>query len=164
MSPSASACTAPRLRSLISVLLQRPLCWQLPCTLFPFLPNSTAYTMFALSAAFVVVAATLAHAQCPDYNSFSRSPQGNPSSGPLALPFMRPSEDCRTFKSPAVEVRALLLTPVRLRCSLSLGAATLQKVIEDMKARIRDPDLARLFENTFPNVRVHSMMSCGVLR
>ncbi|THG98569.1 hypothetical protein EW026_g3652 [Hermanssonia centrifuga] len=26
-----------------------------------------------------------------------------------------------------------------------------QKVIEDMKARLKDPDLARLFENTFPN-------------
>ena len=27
----------------------------------------------------------------------------------------------------------------------------LQKVISDMKQLIKDPDLARLFENTFPN-------------
>ena len=26
-----------------------------------------------------------------------------------------------------------------------------QKVVTDMKARLKDPDLARLFENTFPN-------------
>ncbi|KAF8120930.1 Six-hairpin glycosidase-like protein [Mycena galopus ATCC 62051] len=41
---------------------------------------------------------------------------------------MRPIPACRTFNSTAVE-----------------------QVIEDMKARVRDPDLARLFENTFPN-------------
>lgn len=28
---------------------------------------------------------------------------------------------------------------------------SVQKVITDMKARLKDPDLARLFENTFPN-------------
>ncbi|KAF8520126.1 Six-hairpin glycosidase-like protein [Gautieria morchelliformis] len=82
---------------------------------------------------FAILAAVLpfnAHAQsqCPDYSSFSQVPQGNASSGPLKLPFMRPSPECRTFTSPAVE-----------------------KVIVDMKARLKDPDLARLFENTFPN-------------
>ncbi|KAL0580537.1 hypothetical protein V5O48_001441 [Marasmius crinis-equi] len=41
---------------------------------------------------------------------------------------MRPAPACRTFNSSAVE-----------------------KVIEDMKARLKDPDLARLFENTFPS-------------
>lgn len=50
------------------------------------------------------------------------------SSGPLALPFQRPSEACRTFSSPLVE-----------------------KVIEDVTARMTDKDLARLFENAFPN-------------
>ncbi|PSR73616.1 hypothetical protein PHLCEN_2v10535 [Hermanssonia centrifuga] len=78
------------------------------------------------------VAATLgviAQAQCPDFTTFSQSPQGtNRSTGPLALPYMRPEPACRTFNSSSVE-----------------------KVIEDMKARLKDPDLARLFENTFPN-------------
>jgi hypothetical protein len=41
--------------------------------------------------------------------------------------------------------------------SISPGASPyvhrlcLQQVIDDIKARMKDPDLARLFENTFPN-------------
>lgn len=50
------------------------------------------------------------------------------SEGKLALPYQRPAEPCRTFVSPAVE-----------------------RVISDMTARIADKDLARLFENAFPN-------------
>ncbi|KYK58515.1 DUF1237 domain protein [Drechmeria coniospora] len=65
---------------------------------------------------------------CPDYTKYSQKPHEPLSSGPLALPFMRPAPECRTFTSPAVE-----------------------RVIGDMKQRIRDPDLARLFENTFPS-------------
>lgn len=41
---------------------------------------------------------------CPDYSSYSEQPHGPYSSGSLKLPYMRPSEECRTFKSPAVEV------------------------------------------------------------
>ena len=48
--------------------------------------------------------------------------------GPLALPMQRPAEACRTFISEAVE-----------------------KVIADLKKRIVNPDIARLFENAFPN-------------
>ncbi|ESU15193.1 hypothetical protein FGSG_08193 [Fusarium graminearum PH-1] len=65
---------------------------------------------------------------CPDYVDYSQKPHEPLSSGKLKLPFMRPSEECRTFKSPAVE-----------------------KVIKDMKKRIKNPDLARLFENAFPS-------------
>jgi meiotically up-regulated gene 157 (Mug157) protein len=50
------------------------------------------------------------------------------SEGPLALPFQRPSLPCRTFTSPLVE-----------------------KVIEEVTSRMVDKDLARLFENAFPN-------------
>ncbi|KAF8906780.1 fungal and bacterial [Gymnopilus junonius] len=56
------------------------------------------------------------------------SPHEPFSSGPIALPFMRPEPGCRTFNSTAVE-----------------------NVISDMKSLLKDPDLARLFENTFPN-------------
>ncbi|KAF5387780.1 hypothetical protein D9615_000219 [Tricholomella constricta] len=79
----------------------------------------------------LVVATAIAsttQAQCPDYTTYSQKPHGAPSTGPLALPFMRPEPACRTFNSSAVE-----------------------KVISDMKSLLRDPDLARLFENTFPN-------------
>ncbi|KAF9505303.1 glycoside hydrolase family 125 protein [Hydnum rufescens UP504] len=71
---------------------------------------------------------TLVTAACPNYASYSQQPHAPLSSGTLKLPYMRPSPECRTFNSPAVE-----------------------KVIADMKMLLKDPDLARLFENTFPN-------------
>jgi hypothetical protein len=75
-----------------------------------------------------VLPASQVGAQCPDYTSYSQSPHAPLSGGPLALPYMRPAPACRTFNSTAVE-----------------------KVITDMKALLKDSDLARLFENTFPN-------------
>ncbi|KAI0728710.1 Six-hairpin glycosidase-like protein [Fomitopsis betulina] len=85
---------------------------------------------FSLSS--VVTAATLGAvlgaAQCPDYTTYAQTPQGHPSSGPLGLPYMRPDPACRTFNSTAVE-----------------------DVITNMTSRLKDPDIARLFENTFPN-------------
>lgn len=50
------------------------------------------------------------------------------STGPLALPFQRPDPRCRTFHSEEIE-----------------------RVIRDVTSRMTDPDLARLFENTFPS-------------
>ncbi|KAF8623421.1 hypothetical protein AX15_006364 [Amanita polypyramis BW_CC] len=79
-----------------------------------------------LCVAALVLQTTLA--QCPDYSAYSQTAHGPPSTGPLGLPYMRPDPACRTFKSTAVE-----------------------KVIDDMKSLIKDPDVARLFENTFPN-------------
>ncbi|KDR83528.1 hypothetical protein GALMADRAFT_54994 [Galerina marginata CBS 339.88] len=78
-----------------------------------------------------VVASVLvlnSQAQCPDFTTYSQVPHDPRSIGPLALPYMRPAPACRTFNSTAVE-----------------------KVITDMKSLLKDPDLARLFENTFPN-------------
>ncbi|PPQ70128.1 hypothetical protein CVT24_003875 [Panaeolus cyanescens] len=76
----------------------------------------------------IATLATTIHAQCQDYTTYSQSAHGPFSSGPLQLPFMRPPTACRTFNSSSVE-----------------------KVISDMKLLLKDPDLARLFENTFPN-------------
>ncbi|KAL9125981.1 MAG: hypothetical protein Q9217_004896 [Psora testacea] len=50
------------------------------------------------------------------------------SEGPLHLPYQRPSPHCRTFSSPLVE-----------------------EIIEDMTSKMEDKDLARIFENAFPN-------------
>ncbi len=50
------------------------------------------------------------------------------SDGPLSLPYQRPSPHCRTFVSPLVE-----------------------KVIEEVTMKMVDKDLARIFENAFPN-------------
>ncbi|KAF8180772.1 Six-hairpin glycosidase-like protein [Mycena galopus ATCC 62051] len=80
-----------------------------------------------------VVSATLAptlhhRTTCPDFSAYSTSPQGTPSTGPIGLPYMRPDVGCRTFNSTAVE-----------------------KVIANLTSRMKDPDLARMFENTYPN-------------
>lgn len=50
------------------------------------------------------------------------------SSGPRKLPFQRPDARCRTFHSDEIE-----------------------RVIEEVTSRIKDPDMARLFENAFPS-------------
>lgn len=65
---------------------------------------------------------------CPDYAQYSRVRHSPYSEGPLALPFQRPAAPCRTFTSAAVE-----------------------KVIEDLYPRFKDPDLAHIFRNAFPN-------------
>ncbi|KAK4897068.1 hypothetical protein LTR28_001773, partial [Elasticomyces elasticus] len=46
----------------------------------------------------------------------------------MELPFQRPSVRCRTFESDLVE-----------------------KIIDDLTAKMEDKDLARMFENAFPN-------------
>ncbi|KAH7089055.1 hypothetical protein FB567DRAFT_627580 [Paraphoma chrysanthemicola] len=67
-------------------------------------------------------------AACPDYKNYAMRQHAPYSEGPLELPFQRPSKYCRTFESPLVE-----------------------KVIEYMNEKLVDKDLARLFENAFPN-------------
>lgn len=65
---------------------------------------------------------------CESYSAYARKPHEPLSEGKFALPFQRPPPHCRTFTSPLAE-------------------STLTRV----KSLITDPDLARLFENTFPN-------------
>ena len=67
-------------------------------------------------------------AACPDYKHYSVIPHPPLGDGDLTLPFQRPSKYCRTFSSPLVE-----------------------EIIEAITSRMVDKDLARLFENTFPN-------------
>lgn len=67
-------------------------------------------------------------AACPAYEHYAKHPHHPLSAGPLALPFQRPSIRCRTFESDLVE-----------------------KVIDDMSTNMKDKDLARIFENAFPN-------------
>ena len=65
---------------------------------------------------------------CPDYSQYSKQRNEPFSSGVRQLPFQRPRADCRTFVSQEVE-----------------------DTIARMQTTIQDPDLYRLFENTFPN-------------
>ncbi|KAL2017928.1 hypothetical protein VTK56DRAFT_1520 [Thermocarpiscus australiensis] len=65
---------------------------------------------------------------CPDYSTYSQERHEPFSSGKHALSYQRPAPACRTFNSSTVET-----------------------LITNMTSAIYDPDLSRLFENTFPN-------------
>lgn len=73
-------------------------------------------------------AVAVVQAQCPDYSTFSQQRHEPFSTGKLQLSYMRPEPACRTFNSSIVE-----------------------DTITGMKSVIKDPDLYRLFENSFPN-------------
>jgi hypothetical protein len=79
-------------------------------------------------AATVLVPAVTVKAQCPDYSIYSQQRHEPFSTGKYSLPYMRPEPACRTFNSSDVE-----------------------DAIVAMKDLIKDPDLYRLFENSFPN-------------
>lgn len=74
------------------------------------------------------VAQTNIPADCPKYNTVAGMRNEPLSEGKYALPYQRPEERCRTFTVPQVD-----------------------SAIEAIKSEIADPDLFRLFENTFPN-------------
>ncbi|KAF8309756.1 hypothetical protein DL93DRAFT_2170181 [Clavulina sp. PMI_390] len=65
---------------------------------------------------------------CPDFTSYAQQGHAPYSNGTLKLPYQRPDPACRTFNSSAIE-----------------------GVIANVTSRMKDPDLARLFENAFPN-------------
>lgn len=65
---------------------------------------------------------------CPMYNTIAGTRNEPFSEGKYSLPYQRPEKRCRTF-----------------------SVAEVDAVIEEMKGEIADPDLSRLFENTFPN-------------
>ncbi|RGP71149.1 hypothetical protein FSPOR_3482 [Fusarium sporotrichioides] len=68
-------------------------------------------------------------ANCPNYEQFARERHEPLSSGRYAFPLQRPSKDCRTYSVQAVE----------------------HVIYEEMDQAIGDPDLYRLFLNTWPN-------------
>jgi hypothetical protein len=65
---------------------------------------------------------------CMNYQQLQRVKQEPLSEGRRKFAYNRPSPECRTFNLPAME-----------------------KLIEKMKGKIKDPDLFRLFENSYPN-------------
>ncbi|KAI4720768.1 hypothetical protein E4T48_02974 [Aureobasidium sp. EXF-10727] len=67
-------------------------------------------------------------AACPAYEHYARFSHPPFSEGPMSLPFQRPAAPCRTFESDLVE-----------------------HIIDDMNEKMTDKDLARIFENAFPN-------------
>lgn len=77
----------------------------------------------------LVYGAPLREEICPDYNQYAHQRHlGNRSLGRHQLPFQRPLPKCRTLYSKEVE-----------------------EAIERLRPKIADPDLFRLFENSYPN-------------
>lgn len=65
---------------------------------------------------------------CPDYADYSKETNKPVSAGRFQLAYQRPDPSCRTFIS-----------------------STVDEAIRNMSSVIADPDLYRLFENSFPN-------------
>jgi uncharacterized protein len=65
---------------------------------------------------------------CPDYTHYATHRHKPFSEGPLEFPSQRPDPSCRKFNSPALE-----------------------KILDDLLPHFKDPDLAKLFENAYPN-------------
>lgn len=87
-----------------------------------------SFYVMIFSLALLWYLAALVAAQCPDYVAYSGEPHGPYSSGRYNLSYQRPDPACRTLAIPDVETK-----------------------IVAVKEAIADPDLARLFENTYPN-------------
>jgi meiotically up-regulated gene 157 (Mug157) protein len=83
--------------------------------------------IFSLVAAALFIAPS-ARAQCPDYSEYSQQKHQPYSAGKYQLSYMRPDPACRTFNSSVAE-----------------------DTIKDMQSVIKDPDLYRIFQNSFPN-------------
>ncbi|TVY76074.1 Meiotically up-regulated protein [Lachnellula suecica] len=66
--------------------------------------------------------------ECLPYQQLQRLKQEPLSEGKRKFPYSRPDPECRTFQLPSLE-----------------------ELIKRMKGIIRDPDLFRLFENSYPN-------------
>ena len=110
-----------------------------PCLWYIFLPSLCSVRAFCafktsnmqpLPLLFLWLSTTsLAAAQiCPDYAHYAAAPHAPFSGGAYNLSYQRPAPSCRTFISSAVE-----------------------STIARLNATITDPDLSRLFENSFPN-------------
>lgn len=77
---------------------------------------------------FASVAAAAVNLTCPDYYVYSTEHHGPYSGGRYNLSYQRPVPRCRTFNSSLVE-----------------------ETIKNVSSRIADPDLKRLFVNSYPN-------------
>ncbi len=98
----------------------------------PFLKSYVWTKMRGVLSIFMTATAMVGesvHADCPDYSLYSQDRHMPFSTGKYNLSYMRPDSACRTFNSSIVE-----------------------DTISSMKGIIKDPDLFRLFENSFPSV------------
>ena len=85
------------------------------------------YLLFT-SLALLATLTSLDAQKCPDYLDYSKQYHAPFSTGRYNLSYQRPAPECRTFVLPEVE-----------------------STITRLKSKIQDPDVFRLFENSFPN-------------
>lgn len=78
--------------------------------------------------AFASVAVADVPSDCPAYDQYAAQQHEPLSTGKYKYPFQRPDQRCRSYVVPEVE-----------------------KTIKKAKCKIKDPDLYRLFVNTWPN-------------
>ena len=91
--------------------------------------NSLSVWLLGILAATKALPIPIEEKSCPNYERHSRTKhEGNRSVGRFELPFQRPTPECRTYFSEEVE-----------------------EAIERLRPTIQDPDLFRLFENSYPN-------------
>ncbi|KAL2876949.1 hypothetical protein SGCOL_007779 [Colletotrichum sp. CLE4] len=91
------------------------------------------------SLAFAGLAAANLRPNCPHFTDYAATPHEPFSEGVHKLAYQRPPPECRTASYPEVE-----------------------KTITEMKTLVKDPDLYRLFENTFPNTLDTTVAWTGV--
>lgn len=84
--------------------------------------------LLLLASTLLTTANAAENLTCPDYSVYSTEQHGPFSEGRFNLSSQRPVTRCRTFNSSIVE-----------------------STIANVSSRISDPDLKRLFENSFPN-------------
>lgn len=101
-------------------------CYQVIWHNINFFNMHSSFLLFASYLLAADIKSTLA--QCPNYADYSTQKHEPLSAGKYQLSYQRPDQSCRTF-----------------------SLAEVESTIQDMKGAIADPDLFRLFENTFPN-------------
>ncbi|KAG6002697.1 hypothetical protein E4U43_001062, partial [Claviceps pusilla] len=84
--------------------------------------------LVASAVAFAVAVAAAVADECPEYEQYARISHSPNSSGRFKYPYQRPAEQCRSYPVPAVE-----------------------QTIKRVEQLVTDPDLYRLFVNTWPN-------------
>ena len=84
--------------------------------------------IFKLYSTLSIFARLVSGQGCPDYSDYSQQYHAPFSSGRYNLSYQRPDPACRTFTSDIVEA-----------------------TIQQFNTTIADPDLFRLFENSYPN-------------
>lgn len=76
----------------------------------------------------LALAHAVAGSPCPGYTEYSQEQHAPLSLGPLQLSYARPLVHCRRFNSSSIE-----------------------STVKDVSRSLQNPDVARLFENCFPN-------------